>query len=281
MCGIAGLMTADGTAPVTAVLDKMAVAIGHRGPDGRGDYAEDDVAMMQVRLAIIDLATGDQPLYAPGDDEHGKLALVANGEIYNYVELRQQMSNIDYATASDCESILYLYREHGLDFAEHLRGMYTLAIHDPADGALVLARDPFGIKPLYYGLAEDGFVFASEPQALLAAGLVTPAVEPAKRDELLALQFTTGTETVFPGIYRVLPGETLIVRGGRIAERVQLASLPPGGPKKISSAEALYEFDRIITEAVNVHQRSDVPYGMFLSGGIDSSVILALSLIHI
>lgn len=276
MCGIAGLMTADGTAPATAVLDRMAAAIRHRGPDGRGDYADGDVAMTQMRLAIIDLETGDQPLYAPEDDDAGRLALVANGEIYNYVELRQQMSDIDYATGSDCESMLYLYREHGIDFAEHLRGMYAVAIHDPADGALVLARDPFGIKPLYYGVAEDGFVFASEPQALIAAGLVSPALEPAKRDELLALQFTTGAETVFPGIYRVLPGETLIVRQGRIAERVRLAALPPGPPQKLSRGEALHEFDRIITDAVNVHQRSDVPYGMFLSGGIDSSVILAV-----
>jgi len=276
MCGIAGLMTADGTAPATDVLDRMAAAIGHRGPDGRGDYVDGDVAMMQVRLAIIDLETGDQPLYAPADDEHGRLALIANGEIYNYVELRQQMSNIDYATGSDCESMLYLYREHGMDFAEHLRGMYTVAIHDPDDGALVLARDPFGIKPLYYGVAEDGFVFASEPQALIAAGLVSPAVEPTKRDELLALQFTTGAETIFPGIYRVLPGETIVLRKGRIAERVRLAALPPGTPPKMGRGEALYEFDRVITDSVNVHQRSDVPYGMFLSGGIDSSVILAV-----
>ncbi len=276
MCGIAGLMTADGTAPVTDVLDRMAAAIGHRGPDGRGDYVDGDVAMMQVRLAIIDLETGDQPLYAPADDEHGRLALIANGEIYNYIELRQQMSNIDYATGSDCESMLYLYREHGMDFAEHLRGMYTVALHDPDDGALVLARDPFGIKPLYYGVAEDGFVFASEPQALIAAGLVSPAVEPTKRDELLALQFTTGAETIFPGIYRVLPGETIVLRKGRIAERVRLAALPPGTPPKMGRGEALYEFDRVITDSVNVHQRSDVPYGMFLSGGIDSSVILAV-----
>ncbi|MCK5779166.1 MAG: asparagine synthase (glutamine-hydrolyzing) [Rhodospirillales bacterium] len=276
MCGIAGLMTADGTAPATDVLDRMAMAIGHRGPDGRGDYVDGDVAMMQVRLAIIDLKTGDQPLYAPADEDHGRLALIANGEIYNYIELRQQMSNIDYATGSDCESMLYLYREHGMDFAEHLRGMYTVAIHDPDDGALVLARDPFGIKPLYYGVAEDGFVFASEPQALLAAGLVTPAVEPAKRDELLALQFTTGTETIFPGIYRLLPGETIVVRKGRIAERVKLSALPPGTSNNFGRGEALYEFDRVITDAVNVHQRSDVPYGMFLSGGIDSSVILAV-----
>ena len=276
MCGIAGLMTADGTAPATGMLGRMAMAIGHRGPDGRGDYVDGDVAMMQVRLAIIDLETGDQPLYAPADEDHGRLALIANGEIYNYIELRQQMSNIDYATGSDCESMLYLYREHGMDFAEHLRGMYTVAIHDPEDGALVLARDPFGIKPLYYGVAEDGFVFASEPQALLAAGLVTPAVEPAKRDELLALQFTTGTETIFPGIYRVLPGETIVVRKGRIAERVRLSALPPGTSNNFGRGEALYEFDRVITDAVNVHQRSDVPYGMFLSGGIDSSVILAV-----
>jgi len=276
MCGIAGLMTADGTAPAAAVLDRMAAALAHRGPDGRGDYMDADVAMMQTRLAIIDLATGDQPLYAPAGADNGKLALVANGEIYNYVELRQMMSDIDYATGSDCESMLYLYREHGLDFAEHLRGMYAVAIHDADDGALVLARDPFGIKPLYYGIAEDGFVFASEPQALIAAGLVTPAVDAAKRDELLALQFTTGAETIFPGIYRVLPGETMIVRKGRIAQRAQLAALPPGGPKKLPLDKALYDFDRIITEAVNVHQRADVPYGMFLSGGIDSSVILAV-----
>jgi asparagine synthase (glutamine-hydrolysing) len=276
MCGIAGLMTADGTAPATAVLDRMAQALAHRGPDGRGDYADADLAMMQVRLAIIDLATGDQPLYAPADADSGRLALVANGEIYNYVELRQMMSDIDYATGSDCESMLYLYREHGLDFAEHLRGMYAVAIHDPDDGALVLARDPFGIKPLYYGVAEDGFVFASEPQALIAAGLVTPAVDAAKRDELLALQFTTGAETIFPGVYRVLPGETLIVRAGRIAQRARLAALPPGGPLKIARDEALAQFDKVITEAVNVHQRADVPYGMFLSGGIDSSVILAV-----
>jgi asparagine synthase (glutamine-hydrolysing) len=276
MCGIAGLMTADGTAPAAAVLDRMAAALAHRGPDGRGDYMDADVAMMQTRLAIIDLATGDQPLYAPAGADNGKLALVANGEIYNYVELRQMMSDIDYATGSDCESMLYLYREHGLDFAEHLRGMYAVAIHDPDDGALVLARDPFGIKPLYYGIAEDGFVFASEPQALIAAGLVSPAVDAARRDELLALQFTTGAETIFPGIYRVLPGETLIVRKGRIAQRALLAALPPGGPKKLPLDKALYDFDRIITEAVNVHQRADVPYGMFLSGGIDSSVILAV-----
>lgn len=276
MCGIAGLMTSDGSAPAEALLTLMADALAHRGPDGRGTYHLGDVAMVQNRLAIVDLATGDQPLYAKADDEHGKLALVANGEIYNDIELRRQMTKVSFTTGSDCEPMLYLYRRHGLDFAEHLRGMYAVAIHDPDDGALVLSRDPFGIKPLYYGVAPDGFVFASEPQALLAAGLVKPVIDPVRRDELLALQFTTGAETVFPGIYRVLPGETLVIRGGRIDQRARLSALPPGAPHKTGLDQALQDFERIITDSVNAHQRSDVPYGMFLSGGIDSSVILAV-----
>ena len=276
MCGIAGLMSADGSAPSPAVIDAMANAIIHRGPDGRGDYVKDGVALMQVRLAIIDLETGDQPLFGPSIDPEARLALIANGEIYNYVELRQALRATDFKTQSDCEPPLYLYREYGIDFAEHLRGMYTIAIHDPVQKRLVLARDPFGIKPLYYGQTADGFVFASEPQALLAAGLGLRAVEPHKRDELLALQFTTGAETIFPGVYRVLPGETLIVEEGRITQRKVLGCLPPGGRSSISREDALREFDRVITDAVTVHQRSDVPYGMFLSGGVDSSVILAV-----
>ncbi len=277
MCGIAGVMTVPGKAPDASILDRFADALAHRGPDGHGTYVGDDVALVQTRLAIIDLETGDQPLFAPGkEDSSGDLALVANGEIYNYVELRDQMPDVEFSTQSDCETALYAYREHGLDFAEHLRGMYAIAIHDPTDGALVLARDPFGIKPLYYGISADGLAFASEPQALIAAGLATPAIDANKRDELLSLQFTTGAETVFSGIYRVLPGETIVVREGRPAERKRLAALPPGAPRRDALDAALLEFDKVITDAVGVHQRSDVPYGMFLSGGIDSSVVLAV-----
>lgn len=276
MCGIAGLMSLDGSLPAQSVLDAMANAIIHRGPDGRGDYGRDGVAMSQVRLAIIDLETGDQPLFAPSIDPDAPLALIANGEIYNYVELRQAMRATDFKTNSDCEPPLYLYREHGIDFAEHLRGMYAIAIHDPVHKRLVLARDPFGIKPLYYGITADGFAFASEPQALTAAGLCGRAVDPDKRDELLALQFTTGAETIFPGVYRVLPGETLVIEAGRITQRKRLDAIPPGRGKSMARDAALYEFDRVMTDSVNVHQRADVPYGMFLSGGVDSSVILAI-----
>lgn len=275
MCGIAGLMSIDASAPAMQILDAMADAIEHRGPDGIGRYSARDVALVQTRLAIIDLETGDQPLYASRGDGEDDICLVANGEIYNYVELREQMSEVSFKTKSDCEPILHLYMEHGIDFAEHLRGMYAIALHDPMDGALILSRDPFGIKPLYYGQTADGFAFASELQALLAAKLAKPVVEIAKRDELLALQFTTGDETPIAGVYRLLPGETIVIRKGRVAERKIIAALPPGGPKKISRTDAVKQFDQVIMDAVDVHQRADVPYGMFLSGGIDSSVILA------
>lgn len=275
MCGIAGLMSTDGSAPALQILNAMADAIVHRGPDGIGRYSGHDVALVQTRLAIIDLETGDQPLYASRDDDEENICLIANGEIYNFVELRAEMSDVTFKTNSDCEPILHLYMEHGIDFAEHLRGMYAIALHDPKDEALILARDPFGIKPLYYGQTADGFAFASELQALLAAQLAKPIVEAAKRDELLALQFTTGDETPIAGVYRLLPGETIVIRKGRIAERKIIAALPPGAPKKISRTEAVKQFDQVIMDAVDVHQRADVPYGMFLSGGTDSSVILA------
>lgn len=275
MCGIAGLMSADGSVPAIQVLGAMADAIEHRGPDGIGQYKAHDVALVQTRLAIIDLETGDQPLYASRDDGEDDICLIANGEIYNFVELRAEMSDIAFKTKSDCEPILHLYMEHGIDFAEHLRGMYAIALHDPADGSLILSRDPFGIKPMYYGQTSDGFAFASELQALLAARLAKPIVEAAKRDELLALQFTTGAETPIAGVYRLLPGETIVIRKGRVAERKVIAALPPGGPKKISRTDAVKKFDQVIMDSVDVHQRADVPYGMFLSGGTDSSAILA------
>src|SRR5205085_3200929 len=142
--------------------------------------------------------------------EPGGAALVANAEIYNYVELRREFPESSFATQSDCELPLHLYRRHGLDFTSHLRGMYAIALHDPAAGRLVLARDPFGIKPLYYVETREYFAFASEPRALISAGLVAPTLAIAARNELLQMQFTTGRETMFGGIERVLPGETIM-----------------------------------------------------------------------
>lgn len=272
MCGIAGLMTRDGAPPATAVLQAMADALAHRGPDGHGLHVREGVGLAHARLAIIDLTTGDQPLYAPDGT-----ALVANGEVYNYIELRRELPDVDFHTHSDCEPPLHLYCRMGPGFASRLRGMYAIAIHDPGRKRLVLARDPFGIKPLYYAETDAGFAFASEPQALIAAGLAAPRLNAKARDELLQLQFTTGAETAFEGIRRVLPGETLVVEAGRIVERRRLDALPTGGQDRHDDErQTLYRLDEVMADAVDVHQRSDVPYGMFLSGGVDSSVLLAL-----
>ena len=271
MCGIAGIMTRDGGPPDQALIDAMADALSHRGPDGRGDYSHGNTAMMQRRLAIIDLETGDQPLYEPGG-----AALVANGEIYNYIELRSEVSGVNFATASDCELPLHLYRRHGVDYTAHLRGMYAIAIHDPEQGRLLLSRDPFGIKPLYYVETEEGLAFASEPHALAPMLNGRPEIQDAVRDELLQLQFTTGSETIRAGIKRVLPGETLVAADGRVVERRRVRALTAGAPDPIDEDAALARIDEILEDSVMLHQRSDVPYGMFLSGGIDSSALLAL-----
>ncbi len=279
MCGIAGLVATAGTlggdAPrldiSQAALDRLAETLAHRGPDGRGFHLRSDTGFAHLRLAIIDLATGDQPLHEPGG-----ATLVGNGEIYNYLELRREMADTAFRTGSDCEPPLHLYRKHGLAFAQHLRGMYALAIHDPAAGRTVLARDPFGIKPLYYAELPGGIAFASEPRALLDAGLVERgAILTKARDELLQLQFTTGSETIFQGIRRVLPGEAIEIAGGQIVGRHRQAALPEGGPVPTDEAGALTAVDAALRDSVAVHCRSDVPYGLFLSGGIDSALVLS------
>ena len=271
MCGIAGIMTADGSAPDAVALEAMKNALLHRGPDGDAVWTSGDTGLVHTRLAIIDLETGDQPLFGPGGT-----ALVANGEIYNYIELRDELSEVDFSTNSDCEPVLHYYRTYGPGFGEWLRGMYALALYDPQERRLVLSRDPFGIKPLYYAQAENGIAFASEAQALLAAGFGRRELRDRPIGELLQLQFTTGAHTPFDGIQRVLPGETIVIAGGRIIDRRHRAALPEGGPQRMSEATALEALEVALTDSVDVHQRADVPYAMFLSGGIDSSAILAL-----
>jgi asparagine synthase (glutamine-hydrolysing) len=274
MCGIAGMMTRDGAAPAPAELDRLLRALAHRGPDGQGRLVRGGVGLLHTRLAIVDLQTGDQPLFAGAEPGRGA-ALVGNGEIYNNPELRAAMGSTPFRTRSDCEPALWRYVAEGERFADGLRGMYALAIHDPERGRLVLARDPFGIKQLYYVVGESGFAFASEPQALLAAGLAGASVAPRARAELLQLKFTTGAATIFPGVMRVLPGETLVVEGGAIVARHHRAALPEG-PPRAPDGDGLDALERVLLESVTVHLRSDVPYGLFLSGGIDSAAVLAL-----
>ncbi len=271
MCGIAGLILSSGAPPPDpATLSKLIDSLHHRGPDGTGHAVVGRVALVHNRLAIIDLVTGDQPLFA------GPATLICNGEIYNYRELRAAMPGVAFATNSDCEPPLHLWLRDGADYAQQLRGMFAVAIHERAQRTVTLTRDPFGIKPLYIAQIEHGLAFASEPQALLQAGLVKREVRPAAREELLQLQFTTGADSIFQGIQRMLPGETLTCADGHVIDRRRISFIPEGGPENIDEDAALARLDHALEESVDLHQRSDVPYGMFLSGGIDSSTLLAL-----
>jgi asparagine synthase (glutamine-hydrolysing) len=267
MCGIAGGMSKTGHPPSDKILSALEAALRHRGPDGKGRHVADHVGLVHTRLAIIDPAEGAQPFVSTDG-----VAVVANGEIYNDLELRKDLNTSAYQTGSDNESILHLYLRYGTAFAKHLRGMYAVAVYDPRNKSLVLARDPFGIKPLYVADSPSGFWFASEPQALVSAGLIHSEENPTARDELLALQFTCGPETALRGIWRLSPGETFVVRDGQITERRRIASVASYVPAEPNPIEA---FDRLWEDSIRTHRRSDVPYGVFLSGGTDSAAVVA------
>jgi asparagine synthase (glutamine-hydrolysing) len=270
MCGIAGVMMAGGRPARPELLKGFADALAHRGPDGFRTLLRGSVGLMHRRLSIVDLAGGDQPLY---DDQDR--ALIANGEIYNDLELRAgALAGRRFATGSDSETILALYDLHGPEGADRLRGMYAFALHDPLTGVLMLCRDSFGIKPLYYVQTEDLFAFASEPQAFIRSGLIQPSVRTDVAEELLQLQFTTGRRTIFEGVERVLPGETLLIKDARIVERRSRPALPRRPRSSLDEASALAALDDVLMDSVAAHLRSDVPYGLFLSSGVDSSAIL-------
>lgn len=268
MCGIAGIAPSGRTVPSSKTLDTMLAAMAHRGPDGQGRYEAPGIALAQARLAIIDLQTGDQPLFGPGNT-----VIVANGEIYNYVELKEEFAGANFVTKSDCELPLYTYQRDGARFAHVLRGMYGIAMR--GDNSVYLSRDPFGIKPLYYAKSAEGLMFASEPEVILKTGLVARRIRRSTANELLQLQFTTGRDTIFDGISRVLPGETITIREGRLEEHRVEPALPDGSLLDLSEDAALRRLDDVLMNSVMVHQRSDVPYGLFFSGGIDSTAILS------
>ena len=270
MCGIAGIMNVDGSAPEERILKAMKRTLAHRGPDGNAIWMSNGVGLVHTRLAIIDIETGAQPLIGPGEN-----VLIANAEIYNYQELKAELPKVEFKTFSDCEPVLHYYSKFGLGFCDWLRGMYAIAIYDPQKNYLVLSRDPFGIKPLYFSQTDKAFAFASEPNALLAAGFGTRRLRENSVRELLQLQFTIGSKTLFEGIERVLPGETILVLNGRVVKRQRKEALPLGGPMQIREKDAIRMVEKALLDSVDVHQRSDVPYAMFLSGGIDSSALLA------
>ena len=265
MCGVAGILGAGGSAR------PMIEALTHRGPDGVFVEEAEGRSLAHARLSIIDLEGGWQPLHGAGG------TVVGNGEIYNYIELAQEFGlEGQMGTGSDFEPLLHIYAREGPAAFHRLRGMYAFCLVG-ADGRTWLVRDPFGIKPLYLLEHEGSVAFASEPRAFLAAGLIGAELSEDRARELLAFNYTLAGETIFKGLRRLAPGEIVEVVDGKIIPREvrsAIAAQPParGGDE----AQLIKRLDAVLEDSVAVHQRSDVPYGLFLSGGIDSATIATL-----
>lgn len=272
MCGIAGFYLK--TIPAdSSLLEAMAGRLAHRGPDGQGFHTAGAIGLAHTRLAIIDLGGGAQPLY----NEDRSLALVANGEIYNYLELRRELEGLGhrFATHSDCETILHAYEVWGEDFLDRLQGMFAFALHDLSKGELILARDRLGIKPLYCAQNERGLAFASEIKGLLPF-IGKPEVDPIGLAQFLQSNFTCAPDTLFRQVKKVLPGTVIkFGRDGAVHERQYWSALSVQ-PVDINLDEALECFDQLMDTVIDIHLRSDVPFGLFLSGGVDSSLLAAL-----
>lgn len=276
MCGICGLAPVDPRQPVDrAVLETMTATLEHRGPDGRGIHTGPGIGLGIRRLAIIDLATGDQPIA----NEDGSAVVVCNGEIYNAPELRAELEGRGhrFRTRSDVEVIVHLYEEAGAELVTRLRGMFGLAVWDAARRRLVLARDRLGIKPLVYAVTPRGLWFGSEAKAIVAGGGVGRAVDVQAIGDLLAFGFVMTPRTLFAGIRRLPPGHLLVWQDGVATLRRYWQ--PPLTAERSSRsagewAEALLAK---LEETVRVHLRSDVEVGAWLSPGIDSSAVVALA----
>lgn len=278
MCGIGGVSLKAGNVS-SELLEQMNLAQIHRGPDGSGVFTHGSTGLAHVRLSIIDIEGGAQPFNNDG------LHLVANGEIYNFHALQDALTarGVSLQSASDCEPILHLYREHGAFVSKQLHGMYAFALFDEATETLVLARDPFGIKPLYYAETDQGVAFASEPAVLSKVGWIEPIANSQAWGNYFNRHYVGGRQTMFKGIERVLPGEVLIIRAGEIVERLHFpAELPAAeasgwfGDKKSQTQEepAMARFDELFDESVRLHLQADVPYAAYLSGGVDSSALV-------
>lgn len=276
MCGICGVAFSTGAEPSPEIRERvrrMNARLIHRGPDGEGYYFAPGVGLAMRRLAIIDLETGDQPI--ANEDE--TLWIVFNGEIYNFLALRENLQRRGhrFRTRTDTETILHLYEEYDLDCVQHLRGMFAFALWDASRQRLFIARDRFGQKPLYYTIQEGMLYFASELPALLAALPRVPEVSLDAIDMYLALQYIPDPWTPYQGIYKLPAAHWLVWQEGRLnIERYwDLAYTPKW---EAPEEELLEEVRERVYEAVRLRLISDVPLGAHLSGGIDSSVVVAV-----
>lgn len=278
MCGIAGIVGPDVAADVDAARDliaRMCGVIAHRGPDDEGHYVAGHAAIGMRRLSIIDIASGHQPI----SNEDGSVWIVFNGEIYNHHDLRKDLvaRGHKFATRSDTETIVHLYEEEGERCVERLRGMFAFAIWDGRKRSLLLARDRAGKKPLHYALVGDTLVFGSEIKSLLQYSRLEREVNPEAISDYLSFGYVPDPLTAFQDVYKLPPGHTLTFKDGRARTR-RYWDFSYTGESEAARDESYYveRLRELLAEAVRVRLESEVPLGAFLSGGIDSSTIVAL-----
>ena len=278
MCGIAGFIqsgSARRIAEPMLILRAMTDAVRHRGPDDEGYYVAGPVALGHRRLRIIDLETGGQPM----TNEDGSLILVYNGEVYNFRELRVQLEAKGHAfrTHSDTEVILHAYEEYGEGCLDRFNGMFAFALWDGRRGRLFAARDRMGKKPFYYAMRDGIFIFGSEMKALLKHPLVRPEMSPYTMSRYLAFGYVPAPDTIYHDVLKLPPGHQLIFENGRCDVRpywqVEFDRAPLAG---LSEAELHRRFLDLLRDAVRLRLVSDVPLGVFLSGGVDSSAVVAM-----
>jgi asparagine synthase (glutamine-hydrolysing) len=276
MCGITGVMQfRNGARVEPEALRRMCAAMVHRGPDDEGVYTDGPVGIGMRRLSIVDLATGHQPL----SNEDGTVWIVFNGEIYNHAILRDKLQSLghQYRTHSDTETIVHLYEEYGPGCVQHLRGMFAFAIWDARRQRLFIARDRLGIKPLYYQLTSQQIVFGSEIKVILACSGTGARLERTVLPEYLAFGYLSGEQTFYAGIRKLMPGHWMeIDPSGQV--RIERYWELPVTQQDHSRPESYYiqTYREMLEQAVSSHLMSDVPLGVFLSGGVDSSAVAAL-----
>jgi len=277
MCGIVGYINTSGQ-NLSGVLSRMNASIERRGPDGAGFLEAAHVGLAMRRLAIIDLHTGDQPI----SNARGDLVIVFNGEIYNYQALRAALQRAGHVfkTSGDTEVIVHLYEEHGLAGLQQLEGMFAFAIWDKRSNEVVLVRDRLGIKPLFYCANDVGLFFGSEIKALLATGLVSRAIDLQAVDEFLTYTNIPAPRTIYSQIRHLEPGTAMFVAADGTTKTTRYWSIPSAKSMSLEprgEAEWLVDTEKALLNAVESHLVADVSIGAFLSGGVDSGIVVAMA----
>jgi asparagine synthase (glutamine-hydrolysing) len=274
MCGLVAILQFDGAKPDMAALRRMSERIRHRGPDGNGVFNEGGVAFAHQRLSIIDLATGQQPMTVEG------ITATFNGEIYNYIELRDELKRAGHVfrTTSDTEVLLRMYLEYGTGAIARLNGMFAFVLYDSRREQIVAARDHFGIKPLYVCRMRDRLIYASEIKSILAHPEVDASVDPVSLHDYVTLQYTLGDGTLFRGIRKVPAGHFEVTSlSGRDTRQERFWRVSYEQDRTRTEDEFVEELRGLLAAAVRQQMRSDVPVGAYLSGGLDSSTVTALA----